>query len=690
MTTEEAANDCKDEDTVMKEPDPIKKDDTEPMNLGEEEKEGKKSDDDDVDGKTSANKTTEISEAKNEENNTNKAKQENSVDSDKEAPPDNTIKEKRKESDNQTSDEQYSLVKENKYKPETMKGIAGEKEDEDDTYTNFTNLKNNRSKGKKKKLSIKLNKSNVRNSTQEETPSLVKETKNFFGTAPYTSSILPMGYSVDNEKIAEADFEKSLAFYADTHEDQDPKILRMKKEKEKQRCQEELEQLALEDKQLRKEIQDIIQQQLREKQESSNKHIERLRRKAAEDEQRDLKKLLILYNEKVSSNQNKIEHGIKLLSRRHNQEMYKQQQQHRQICQQRGLPEQMTNAEWAQTSQQLKEKYRRQMQEFNNKGEEVKNKCEQDFAREREKRQKSHARRKRDMEEGMEKVMSRIMQSFRQQHDRYLKRHVQRMNKKKNEIMARMNGDPPPSEKGATKAAAEDLYKKEEREELQNPIPIKSPKYSSPQAEKNLEAASAAITRHKNRKAVLSGISKQLGVEIHNEGLWLLSLSDKQSDGKKENVQKTDNKQDAIFIPWGLEAREVLDNIVCGEIPLPYGPDRFDFGDVLSSQGGCIKCVVTDLRTGENTASSQRASCAKEQEEEGLQELEKKVKQLTSLMAEADKNHQRAELREKECMAKLENALKDVQKAKSSFQEFRAKYGGYFGPGKIESCCKQV
>mmetsp|Transcript_30119 Transcript_30119/g.45918 ORF Transcript_30119/g.45918 Transcript_30119/m.45918 type:complete len:1314 (+) Transcript_30119:68-4009(+) len=685
MTAAAHDGSSKDEDTIMDNSEGKEKYHSDAMDVDEESKEEKNIDDKDVNEKSSTN-GMERSEAEDESRSDPKPEQDEEKEKMESELNDVTTKETNNQIDDAKRNKQ-PLVEENGKEAKREKDTIEEKEeeyDEEGAFASFRKRKfesHTKTRKKQKKLSIKLSKSSLKNSaSQEEIPSLVQETKNFFGTSPYTSSILPTGHHLEDDKAVEEAFERSLAFYAETHEDQDPKMLNMKKEKEKQRCQKELEQLAIEDKQSRKEIADIIQQQLREKQESSKKHIERLRRKAAEDEQRDLKKLLQLYNEKVSSNQNKIEHGIKLLSRRHNQEMYKQQQQHRQMHQQRGIPEQITNAEWAQTSQQLKEKYRRQMQEFNNKGEEVKNKCEQDYVREREKRQKSHARRKRDMEEGMEKVMARIMQSFRQQHDRYLKRHVQRINKKKNKIMACLNGMPPPSDKEATKAGAEDIYKKEEREELQNPIPIKSPKYASAEHKNNLEAATAAITRYKNRKAVLSGISKQLGVEIHNEGLWLSSLSDKQSDGKKESSTKADNKQDSVFIPCGLEAREVLDSIVCGEIPLQYGPDRFDFGEVLTSQGGCIKCVVTDLRTGESTASIQRAECVKEQEEEGLQELEKKVKQLTSLMAEADKNLQRAELREKECMAKLESSLKEVEKAKNSFQEFRAKYGGYFGP----------
>jgi hypothetical protein len=531
---------------------------------------------------------------------------------------------------------------------------------------------------KLKRITIKLqvdikSQRKVANNTDDET--------NFFGHSAYQSAIVPDYEHELSGVAAEEALEKSLAFYAETHEDQDPRIAALAKEKDKKNCQKELENLALEDGAGRKEISQIVAMQLKEKQASADRNIERLRSKAIDEEQKDLQKLSYMYNEKSTLNRDKIQHGIKLLSRRHTQEMHKQAQQHRLNAQQRGVPEPMANAEWAQTSQQLQEKHRRQLQEFNSKGEEVKKKTEHDYIRERDKRRKHHDKRKKDMEHGMQKVISRMHQNFQQQHQRYLKRHVQRIIRKKNEIIARMNGLPPPVETGGQQLRDVISNDKEERTELRAPQPIQSVAMDGPSVDEEQEKAAAA--RHKHRKAILSTIPKQLGVEIHNEGLWVAPVTDKNEEAKREESKADNHKKHASeFIPWGLKARDVLHTIVCGEIPLGYGPDRFDFGDVLSAQGGCIRCVVTDLRTGETTASKQRAECTKEQEEEGLQDLERKVTQLTHLMSDADKNVQRAEMKEKECMVVLEKILKEVDKARKLLQDFRTKFGRFFGPGK--------
>jgi hypothetical protein len=192
------------------------------------------------------------------------------------------------------------------------------------------------------------------------------------------TDLLHEAHLTEEAAAAEEALEQSLAFYADTHEDQDPQVQVMLKAKEMRTCQQQLEALAREDDAGRKEIAEIVQLQLKEKQESANRNIERLRAKSQSEEQNDMQKLLQMYNEKSTSNQTKIQHGIKLLSRRHTQEIHKQAQQHRLNAQQRGIPEQMAKNEWAQMAQQLQEKHGRQLQEFNGKGEEVKAKCEQD------------------------------------------------------------------------------------------------------------------------------------------------------------------------------------------------------------------------------------------------------------------------------------------------------------------------
>ena len=251
-----------------------------------------------------------------------------------------------------------------------------------------------------------------------------------------------------------------------------------------------------------------------------------------------------------------------------------------------------------------------------------------------------------------------------------------------------MSGLPPPSQNDNARlhdnAQLKDILSNgnESRKELQAPLPIKSSSVENSISE-NTSCHPAAL-RHRHRRAIQSTIPKQLEVEIHNEGLWIAPTNEKTEEMKRNEVKGNDDAktQEAEFVPWSLKARDILLTIVCGEIPIGYGPDRFDFGDALAVQGGCIRCVVTDLRTGETTASRQRAECTKLQEEEGILEIEKNVVQLNALMAEADKNVQKADVQEKEFLVSMEKCTKEVAKAKKLLVDFRTKFGRFFGPGK--------
>ena len=114
----------------------------------------------------------------------------------------------------------------------------------------------------------------------------------------------------------------------------------------------------------------------------------------------------------------------------------------------------------------------------------------------------------------------------------------------------------------------------------------------------------------------------------------------------------------------GVEAYSLLQSIICGEIPRGYRFSGTDFGEALTMQGGHVRCVVTDLRTNENTASALRAVSFKEQEESSLKELETKIAGLSQLAKEAEATLTRTEGEEKDCKKNVDGATNDLEKAK--------------------------
>ena len=488
----------------------------------------------------------------------------------------------------------------------------------------------------------------------------------------------------------ERELEASLLFFGQTHEEQDPSFIEFRRKKEEGVLKDELENLKKTFEAGILEINEIIARQMKEKQASADRNIERLRSKAAIEEQKDLQRLHQVYKEKAASNNNKISQGIKLLTRRQSQEVQKAHLAARQQAQHRGAPD-ITPAEWAPIAQRLQAKQQRQLQEFNAKGEEVKTKFEAEYAREKEKYIKHHERRKREMENSMQKVITRMRSNFQQQHQRYLKRHASRIKERRKEILSRLGETA--TEKPSDSAADTSSADVAEKPELRSPSPVKSHRTLAGHFE-STEANAAA--RYKHRKGILSTIHKQLSVEIHNEGLWISMITDKNSKGeesKKEGDKrmsdasaKIDNRNgqpsDSEFIPWSAKARAVLQSIVCGEIPFDYGTDRFDFGDMVASQGGHIRCVVVDLRTSEETASAQRAAAMKEQDTANLMDLEEKAEKLSQAVAEAEKQSSKAAAEENECAALHEKTLIDVEKAKSSMQQLRNKFKDLLSPGE--------
>ena len=489
------------------------------------------------------------------------------------------------------------------------------------------------------------------------------------------------------------DMEQAFLFFAETQEDQDPDVQQFQTKRKKHHLNIQLDQLQQTDERERREIADVIAVQRNEKQALTDGNFERMKLKATVEEQKDLQRLLQMYNDKVASNQRKIDDGIKQLTRRQAQEMHKIAQQHRQQCQQRGMPDHVITAEWQQRiSPQIQTKHQQIILGFQTQGENVKKSSDMDYAREQEKIALYHDKRKRDMEHGIQKFVTRLHTNFQQLHQRYLNRHLKRLNTKKDDLVAQLRAledwSPPLQEekkKHSQRGTLELQVKKAElKTELHPPRNISSA--TLPGGTPDLGPRSASL-RLNHRRGILGAIYKQLGVEIHNEGLWL-SILPKPEETKeaeaasaaKASIPKSKDVNDTEFIPWGFKARNVLYSIICGEIPLGFGVDRFDFGDVIATQGGHIRCVITDLRTGESTASNQRAEAVIAQGEQSVKEFERKALKLTESLAESEKSVTIAETKEKEATTKSELALFDVQKAKKMLFDFRTKYGKFFGP----------
>lgn len=476
----------------------------------------------------------------------------------------------------------------------------------------------------------------------------------------------------------EVDMKDSLSFFEETHEEQDAAFKEFQLKRGLVEMQRKLREVENEDKKGQKEIAELIGAMAKDKQLSAERSFENYKAKYTDDESRDLQRLQAYYQQKTASSQNKINQGIKILQRRHQRNMQQAIQQHREQVQQRHLPEQMASAEWQSTSQQIQAKQQREMQDFSAKGEEIKAKTDTDCRREQEKIRKQYEQKRLNIEINRKKLFSKLYTQFQQLRQRYLKRHLQMVMQRRKNIENAYAVEHKTIDTGTKPLGNDSAYTPlelakstlQEKPEHQPPSPIKfSHRWTS--HEKCYSAGGGA--RHKHRKGVMSQANRQISIEIHNEGIWISSLSKScQPEEGAENASQDE------LLPWGTNAYSVLESIICGEVP--HYLDTFDFGETATAQGGQLRCILTDLRTSDETASSQRSLAFREQEDANLANLEKQVTELLEKTSEAEKAVTRCSEEEKQCHTSLQTACKELEKAKRTQDDFRSKFRNFLGP----------
>lgn len=520
-----------------------------------------------------------------------------------------------------------------------------------------------------------------------------KEDDDGFNPKPlsaFQSDIFPL--SIEEQVArAEAELEDSLKFFRESHEDQDPSFALYEKNQKKKQVEAELRRLEAEDEAGRKEIEAIVAEQLKDKQATTDRSVEKYKAKKMADEKKDMAKLQKIFSDKVASNQTKINQGIQVLEKRHALETQRILQQHRQQVQQRQVPPEIASQEWANLQQRLRTKHERQIQEFAGKGEEVKKRTEAEFQRERTKIRKQYEKQLHDVENNRRGIYSKMYAGFQQLRQRYLKRHIQKMLKKKEALkMTLLESESPKAEINEEKGQPSQDTEKSSQDDkvaLRPPSPIKTggEAFNALPHDK-----SGAAARHKHRKGMLSQISKQLSVEIHNEGIWIAILQEKKDEKRKDPTKDphTDSEK-KLFMPWGIQSRDFLESIVCGEVPSTLESKDFDFGDAVAMNGGHVRCVLTDLRTSDETAVAQRTEAIHEQAHAEVAALEKKAADLQAAFTNAEKMHARYDKEEKDLLPKAKEAIKDYENKKISWQNFRTKFSKFMGPGGFNRshCC---
>lgn len=569
-------------------------------------------------------------------------------------------------------------------------------------------------------------------------------------TGPEVPSFLEESYFDDDldSDEEEAEMERALSFYQDAHEDQDPAFQMYERSSRIQALQKKLAEIDEADARSRHEIDDFIRQQLDEKQRTTSVSLEKYKVRVDAEQSRALQRLQQVFEQKVQSNQQRIQKGVQVLRERHAKELQALQQRLQQQGQQASFPQ--AQAQLTAKSQRQLTEFGAKGEEVKKKTEgDYKAEIEKIRATHGARLVELSANRKKIIDK-LTASFQQVRQRYLKRHLQRVMKRKERILAMIQELISKncasssicrptdaadgASRQPHPAStlssplaspsrsplRASTAATASALAvgspdgagalsetadrsesaAEDDKAEFRQPSPIKSVQpwvlehfdtsetSGDDQGVKSSDRQCAgAAARHKHRKAISGQVTRQLSVEIHNEGLWVsIQLHDddasKKLDGKSSTggVDGQIRRTEEEFLVWGTRARSVLESITSGEIPSGYDRTLMDSNDLL---GGQVRCVVTDLRTSEETASAQRAHATREFDSSQIAELEAKCKELLSKVNEAEAAVSKLQEKEREGAAAVENACSDVAKAKRMQDEFMTKFRNYIGPGTL-------
>lgn len=482
-----------------------------------------------------------------------------------------------------------------------------------------------------------------------------------------------------NDDDRESLDDDALDFFSETHEEQEPVYIAFHEKLKDEEIQRKVEALDVTEQVGRREIEAVLTKQFKDKHAEAERSLEKYKQRAAGDEKVNLERLEQMYRHKLAANTKKISESMEAVRRRNREEINNSMVQHRQSAHQRRLNEAQSTAEWNDTSKRIQMKHNNIMEAFRQKSEEIKQKLEHDFKREKDKIHKTYRDKLEEADSSKQKIRQKLASQLQQLRQRYLKRHLQKLVQERQDLLAE---SPSKKREAAELNTVESTdpsipeLSTDDRVDYNPPLPIQS---KQPWVDE-LESVSGAAKRHKNRKTVMSQTLRQLSIEIHNEGIWISSVAS-DSDDKSKHGKTYDQE----FVVWGKMAFSILDSLICGEVP--PGCDRFleknaATAEMTASLGGQVRCSILDMRTSEATAAQMRSAAAKELRESMLNDLESKASQVSAKVGDIEKEVRRYANIEKEQSALAMAAEQKVKNAVQYQKDFRKKFHQYLGPGK--------
>lgn len=464
--------------------------------------------------------------------------------------------------------------------------------DEDDEAEVFSLLRNRSCKKRKRKASNKMPCISIFDINKKEMlPSYTTKQQQ-----------LPLDPVADDDVSGEED---PLLYYSDMHEGQDPNYFEFHASRLKNRLQVELMRLQDEKNEDIQKIQAYVTAKWAERNEIAQKQMDEDKRIMLDKQLRQKTQLEAKHKRLIDADQNKIDDGERWLIEQQKQELERVDQ---------NVPQ------WNAINVQLQSRALHQRQQFEVKKVEMLKRTKQDILAQTIILENHHRKRQVEHEANIKELANKIKMLQENLKKTLLQLHQERFEQREKEIRAQCDPsvlvEVDVEVEGASAAAG------------------------NANINQSVEWGNShdAIERHKNRKAAMNNMSIQLAVEIHNEGILAISRSNGEMGEEPSSV----------FLPWGVRAKKFLYSLLVGEIP----SDSYMGQLQRRLSGDLVKCVVTDSRISDASASFDIASLLKNRKENNSSTL--RVSTLQSELSTLTENEKTITMAHKEASLELE------------------------------------
>ena len=240
--------------------------------------------------------------------------------------------------------------------------------------------------------------------------------------------------------------------------------------------------------------------------------------------------------------------------------------------------------EWNTFISQLQARHQEQIKQFQEKKNDLKKKAEKELNAQSMILTTHHQKRQDEADRHVQNTLAKkCLERQEQLKSKLFKLHTERYEKKLLEIRSKLGLNDPSNTLGLTLSKAATSDDENLSRERSGSIRFDS------------SICHHAVARHKRRKISTNNASFGMSVEIHNEGIIIMTKS---SEAGHDHMSSGPNHRTInVFLPWGAKARKVLHSVMCGEIPSCSEISNIHYSGKQDLDGGMVRCMVSSSIT---------------------------------------------------------------------------------------------